>query len=83
MPHLRYTLGDSEAVKACIALSVSGAACDVSPTALPRSIGLDFDEKGAISDSNAIARYLGELHTIASCMLLRYMREPNTFILCI
>lgn len=60
MPHLRYTLGDPEAVKACIALSVSGAACDVSPTALPRSIGLDFDEKGAISDSNAIARYLGE-----------------------
>ena len=62
MPHLRYTLGDPEAVKACIALSVSGAACDISPTALPRSIGLDFDEKGAISDSNAIARFLGNQH---------------------
>lgn len=64
MPHLRYTLGDPEAVKACIALTVSCAACDVSPTALPRSIGLDFDDKGAISDSNAIARYLGKLHAL-------------------
>jgi len=66
MPHLRYTLGDPAAVKACIALTVSGAPCDVSPTALPRSIGLDFDDKGAISESNAIARYLGKTHYIAS-----------------
>ena len=60
MPLLKYCYGDTDAVRACIALAASACEMEVSPTSELRSISLELESKAVLTDPNAIARYIGE-----------------------
>jgi hypothetical protein len=59
MPSLKFTYGDVDAIKACIALAAGDQAVDVAPTTAARSVVLELDNKETLTDPNAIAKYLG------------------------
>ncbi|CAL8471724.1 g11266 [Coccomyxa elongata] len=59
MPSLKYSYGDSDAIRACIAIAANPGDVEVSPTSEPRSISFELDNKTVLTDPNAIARYIG------------------------
>ena len=75
MPSLKYCYGDTNAVRACIALAASTRDVEVSPTSEPRSISLELDNKAVLTDPNAIARYIGETDTALEFLCILPARE--------
>ena len=64
MPVLRYKPGDAQAIKPCIAVSLSASSVEVFPID-SGPVRLELDNKEILTDLNAIARRTG----LALCLL--------------